>query len=240
MSISRSVLVVALVAGLFGALFGVETNPAEIKKPAITSLPKLSAELRDALQSRDFAAAVKLIDAALAEADPKLAVTPGDYLLYLKGRAQTEQDQNDAALETSLAKLAPEVPPSDRTALVRVAEGSLGLALRLASGDGLALARDAQGLIEARGAPDIPAILAMGDCVARASDGLAHFGQFLAQALALRIRARAAGGEDGLEEAVASWERVNALFGRAVGLHMEPRQTVLSAALTVQSSRAIR
>ncbi|MDB5336303.1 MAG: hypothetical protein JWN70_1922 [Planctomycetaceae bacterium] len=111
MSISRSVLVVALVAGLFGALFGVETNPAEIKKPAITSLPKLSAELRDALQSRDFAAAVKLIDAALAEADPKLAVTPGDYLLYLKGRAQTEQDQNDAALET-FARLEKDYPKS--------------------------------------------------------------------------------------------------------------------------------
>ena len=59
MSISRSVLIVALVAGLFGALYGVEPNLAEVKKPAITSLPKLSAELRDALQSRDFAQAVR-------------------------------------------------------------------------------------------------------------------------------------------------------------------------------------
>ncbi len=111
MSISRSVLVVALIAGLFGALFGIETNPAEIKKPAITSLPKLSAELRDALQSRDFALAVRLIDAALSEADPKLAVTPGDYLLYLKGRALTEQDQHDAALET-YARLEMDYPKS--------------------------------------------------------------------------------------------------------------------------------
>ena len=111
MSISRSVLVVALVAGVFGALFGVEPNQAEVKKPAITSLPKLSTELRDALQSRNFAQAVQLIDASLAADDPKLAVTPGDYLLYLKGRAQTEQDQNDAALET-FARLEKEYPKS--------------------------------------------------------------------------------------------------------------------------------
>ncbi|MES2791987.1 MAG: tetratricopeptide repeat protein [Planctomycetota bacterium] len=111
MSLSRSVLVVALVAGLFGALYGIEPNSAEIKKPSITSLPKLSHELRDALQSRDFALAVKLIDAALAEADPKLAVTPGDYLLYLKGRALTEQEQLDAALET-FARLEKDYPKS--------------------------------------------------------------------------------------------------------------------------------
>ena len=111
MSISRSVLIVALVAGLFGALYGVEPNLAEVKKPAITSLPKLSAELRDALQSRDFAQAVKLIDAALASDDPQQAVTPGDYLLYLKGRAQTELDQNDAALE-SFARLEKDYPKS--------------------------------------------------------------------------------------------------------------------------------
>lgn len=97
---SRSALVVTLVAGLFGVLFAIEPNPADVKKAAVTSLPRLAANLRDALQSRDFAAAVKLIDAALAEADPQKAVTPGDYLLYLKGRAQTELDQHDAAIAT--------------------------------------------------------------------------------------------------------------------------------------------
>lgn len=124
MSVSRTVLVVALIAGLFGALYGIEPNPAEVKKPDITSLPKLAADLRDALQSRDFAQAVKLIDAALAEADPKKAVTPGDYLLYLKGRALAEQDQNDPAIE-AFARLEKDYPKSPWFARSRFGQASV-------------------------------------------------------------------------------------------------------------------
>lgn len=108
---SRSALVITLIGGLIGASLAVEPNPAEIKKPTITSLPKLAPSLRDALQSREFDKAVKLIDQALAESDPKKAVTPGDYLLYLKGRAQAELDQNDAAIET-FARLEKDYPKS--------------------------------------------------------------------------------------------------------------------------------
>jgi tetratricopeptide (TPR) repeat protein len=67
MRLSRSVLILALVVGTIGVVWGVDPKTPEVKKPAITSLPKLPADLRDALQSRDFAAAVKLIDAALAQ-----------------------------------------------------------------------------------------------------------------------------------------------------------------------------
>jgi hypothetical protein len=77
MRLSRSALVLALVLGMFGVLRGVETiaplSPSEMKKPQVTSLPRLPADLRDALQSRDFAEAIKLIDAAIAAQTPALA-----------------------------------------------------------------------------------------------------------------------------------------------------------------------
>jgi tetratricopeptide (TPR) repeat protein len=68
MRLSRSALVLALIMGTLGVLWGVEPNTAgapALKRPSITRLPKIPAEVKDALQSRDFATAVKLIDAAL-------------------------------------------------------------------------------------------------------------------------------------------------------------------------------
>src|SRR5262249_52479388 len=53
-------------------------------RPAVTSLPKLPAELHNALQGRDFNGAVKLIDARVAEK----GTSDIDYLLYLKGLTQ--------------------------------------------------------------------------------------------------------------------------------------------------------
>lgn len=110
MSLSRSLLAVALLAGLIGILYGIEPQAgAGGPKPAISSLPNLPPNVRDALQGRDFAVAIKLIDAILANA--KQPVSPEDYLLYLKGRAQSELDQDDAALET-FARLEKDYPRS--------------------------------------------------------------------------------------------------------------------------------
>ncbi|MCH7685793.1 MAG: tetratricopeptide repeat protein, partial [Planctomycetes bacterium] len=51
--------------------------------------------MHDALQNKEYAAAIRLIDVVLTE-NP----TSGDYLLYLKGRAQTELKIYDGALNT--------------------------------------------------------------------------------------------------------------------------------------------
>jgi len=120
--------------------------------------------------------------------------------------------------------------------LAQLSEGSLGLALRLAGDDGLKLARDAESLLDTKGAPDAAQILALAERVSRAQDGLTHFGEFLAHALSRRIRARAQTGESD-KRAIALWEDLHALYERAVGVHMEPRQTVLSSALKVAEAR---
>src|SRR6185503_586770 len=129
-------------------------------------------------------------------------------------------------LTAALARVLPDSKDEDRLVLAGLAEGSLGLALRLSDEDGLELARSAEALLQARN-PDIKATMALAERVARAQDGLAHFGAFLAQALSRRIRARAAAGE-GDERSVAVWERINQVYARAAEVYLEPRQTVLS------------
>lgn len=127
----------------------------------------------------------------------------------------------------------------DRVALVQLAEGSLGAALRLASDEGLELARGAERLLEVRGTPDIPAILSLADRIMRGhDDALDHFGQFLCQGVANRVRKRAEAGQGaGLDHWVEVWERLNALFARADGLHLDPRQTVLASALALNAAK---
>jgi DNA polymerase III subunit delta' len=159
---------------------------------------------------------------------------PGRLLPTIRSRCQrlALKPLADPVMAAALAERLPETSDDDRMALVRIAEGSLGLALRLSGDEGLTLARDAETLIGARGGPDIPALLALGDRVARTTDGLIHFGAFLAAALSRRIRARAERGE-GDKGGVALWAEVRALFQRAEGLHLEPRQSVLSSAVAI-------
>ena len=106
----------------------------------------------------------------------------------------------------------------------------IGAALMLATGDGGALAQEADRLIDRARDPDVLALLALGDKLFRIQDGLETFGGFLAESLADRIRAKAHAGAGGLDRWVALLGRIEQSFGRASGLHLEPRQTVLSAA----------
>ena len=178
----------------------------------------------------------------LEEPPPKgililISHAPGKLLPTIRSRCQRLdlKPLDEQILASALARLLPDTSADDRKALARIAEGSLGLALRLAGEDGLSLAREADTLLDQR-TPDVPAILALADRVARAQDGLLHFGEFLGQSLSRRIRARASEGQ-GDKRAVELWERVNALYTRAVGLHMEPRQTVLSSAFAITDAK---
>ncbi len=166
-----------------------------------------------------------------------VAHAPGRQLPTIRSRCQRLdlKPLDDAVLLGALRTFLPDAGDDDRAALAHLSEGSLGLALKLADEDRLALARSAEALLEAR-QPDIKAILALAERVARAQDGLQHFGEFQAQALSRRIRSRAAAGE-GNDRAVALWERAAALYERAAGIHMEPRQTVLSSSIAIAAAK---
>jgi DNA polymerase-3 subunit delta' len=163
---------------------------------------------------------------------------PGRLLATIRSRSQRLdlKPLDEPSLRIALTQLLPDIDDKDRAALLRLSEGSLGLALRLSGDEGLKLARDAESLLAARGAPDLSGVLALADRVGRGADGLRHFGEFLAQAISRRIRLRAEEGRSD-ERAVELWEQVNALFERATGLHLEPRQTILSSARDIAGAK---
>jgi len=136
----------------------------------------------------------------------------------------------DDILDTELTRLLPELAAADRAALVKLAGGSLGAALRLARGNGLEIAALADKLLDGAIAPDHAAMSDLAEKVARLDDGLESFGEFLAQAIATRIVAQVGHDDRRLDRWVALWEHVNSSFGRSVALHLEPRQTILSTA----------
>ena len=163
---------------------------------------------------------------------------PGRLLPTIRSRAQRFdlKSLDRDVLNNALKQLLPDAADADRSQLADVAEGSLGLALRLAGEDGLKFAREAEALLDTRGTLDAAAVLALGDRVARAADGLGHFGEFLIQAVGRRVRERATKGE-GDCRAVEVWEQLNAVYERAALVHMEPRETVLLSAREIADAK---
>jgi len=167
-----------------------------------------------------------------------LANAPGRLLPTIRSRCQRLdlRPLAEADVDAELARRLPEMPAAERASLAKLSGGSIGAALRLADEDGLALANEAARLIDEAGGPDVPAVLALGEKIARVKDGLESFGDFLGDALAERIRARAAQDAPRLDRWVALRERLIASFGRSTALHLEPRQTILSAARAVSQT----
>ncbi len=163
---------------------------------------------------------------------------PGRLLPTIRSRCQ-RLDLRPLALEdveSELADRLPDMSPKERASLARLSGGSIGLALQLASGEGLMLAEAADRLIEEARQPDAAAILALGEKIARITDGVEMFGVFLSQALAARIAAKARAGAPCLNRWVALRENLDAGFGRSTALNLEPRQTILSASHALSKS----
>jgi DNA polymerase-3 subunit delta' len=161
-----------------------------------------------------------------------LSNLPGRLLPTIRSRCQRLELRplDDMTLERGLAQHLPDSDSGERAALARLSGGSLGAALMLATGDGAALAKEADRLIDNARDPDLLALLTLGEKLFRTRDGLELFGNFLGEALTDRIRARAHGGGAGLERWVALLGRIEQGFGRAAALNLEPRQTVLTLA----------
>ncbi|MBV8977487.1 MAG: DNA polymerase III subunit delta' [Alphaproteobacteria bacterium] len=163
-----------------------------------------------------------------------VANVPGRLLPTIRSRCQRLELRplDEATMEAQLKRLLPDADAKQRTSLVRLSGGSLGLALKLAGGEGTELAAEADRLIDRATSPDVSALLAFADKLSRMTDGLEDFGAFLTQALAERIRAKAGSGAR-LDRWVAAWEALNRSFARSTALHLDPRQTVLGAARTL-------
>lgn len=161
-----------------------------------------------------------------------LSHAPGRLLPTIRSRCQRLdlRPLDDTLMEQALAQHLPEIPAGERAALVRLAGGSIGAALTLAMGEGAELALEADRLIDRAREPDIVALLALGDRLFRMRDGLDQFGDFLTANLAGRIRSKAMAGMPGLQRWVQLLGRMEQGFARSTGLHLEPRQTLLTLA----------
>ncbi|MDE2182116.1 MAG: DNA polymerase III subunit delta' [Alphaproteobacteria bacterium] len=169
-----------------------------------------------------------------------LSNTPGRLLPTIRSRCQrlNLRPLPDEALAAELAASAPELESAKRASLVRLAGGSLGAALQLKDGEGLAVAQDAARLIDAAAQPDVPALLSLAEKLGRMTDGLDMLGDFLTETLSARIRARAANGQAHLERWVEAHETLRRMFARTTALHLDPKQTVLGAARTLRTTTA--
>ncbi len=161
-----------------------------------------------------------------------LSNTPGRLLPTIRSRCQRLdlRPLEDGDLQKLLAQHLPEMNAAERAALARLAGGSIGAALTLATGEGGQLAEEADRLIDHARDPDLLALLTLGEKLGRMRDGLDNFGSFLTEALSDRIRAKAHSGDVGLDRWVALLGRLEHGFSRATDLHLEARQVVLTAA----------
>jgi DNA polymerase III subunit delta' len=164
-----------------------------------------------------------------------IANVPGRLLPTIRSRCQriSLRPLDNAAVEAELKTLAPELDAKERASIARLSGGSIGLALQLASGEGVSLAGEADDLIEHAAAPNFPGLLSFADKINRMTDGLDNFGAFLSQALMDRIRARANKNPARLDRWIEAWEKLERNFARTASLHLDPRQTLLSSARTL-------
>lgn len=166
---------------------------------------------------------------------------PGRLLPTIRSRVQRLdlKPLDDGLLTQMLARMAPDLGADERAVLGRLAQGSVGLALKLAGEQGAQLAEDAERLLAGSGSPDWVTTMKIADRAARRADNLELFGEFLTRSVSRRLRAQAGADRDE-RHAVELWEQLNALFTRAVGVNLDPRQTVLSAAALIASARRQR
>lgn len=164
-----------------------------------------------------------------------LAHAPARLASTIRSRCQALhlQPLSDASLAAALAERLPQVSAADRARLVALSGGSLGAALRLVGEDGLSLAAEAEKLIEGAAVPDFAATLALAERVAKFDRGMETFGVYLTQMLAARILARAREGAPHLDRWVELCNHIRASFVRSAALHLEPRQTIVSAAQAI-------
>jgi len=160
-----------------------------------------------------------------------LSHRPGRLLPTIRSRCRRLELRPlpDTVLERALSRLLPDMESEERRALADLSGGSIGAALTLAEGDGAMLAKEAEQLIGHAREPDLVALYALGERIARIRDGLPVFGDFLVSALNERIRQRArSGGETRRWAETAA--RLQEQFARADGLNLEPRQTIWTTA----------
>jgi DNA polymerase-3 subunit delta' len=152
-----------------------------------------------------------------------------------------------------MGRYLPDVPSEEARSLIRLADGSLGRAMELNGEGGLELYREMVDILRTLPKLDIQALHAFGDRLARADGALAFqtlsalFSGWLA-----RLALKGGGGRvaevtpgegelmnrllarSSLDRWVELWEKLLRLFDRAEAVHLDRKQIVLNAFLSVE------
>ncbi len=161
-----------------------------------------------------------------------VSAAPGRLLPTIRSRCRVlpMAPLADKAMHSLLAEYAPELGAQARARLIELSEGSIGNALNLAEGDGVALAALVD---EALDGPVKPArAQAIADSVARAVEGADKFELFfslLRTRLAARTRAAARAGAAHLSHNVTLWQDFGKLEREVLGLNLDKRAAVIVA-----------
>ena len=135
----------------------------------------------------------------------------------------------DAPMRDLLDLYVPELDPSSRSRLIELAEGSIGAALSLTQGDGMALASLVDEALDRRVVP--ARAQAIADEVARATEGIDKFEIFFAllrARLAGRIRAAARAGTSNPYN-ISLWQDFGKLERDVLGLNLDKRAAIIVA-----------
>jgi DNA polymerase III subunit delta' len=185
---------------------------------------------------------------------------PGRLLPTIRSRCRrlTLKPLKEDRLAAHLRELRPDLDGTDALELARLAEGSVGRAISLATEGGLDLYRDLLELLDTLPSLDVPAVHALSERLAKvgaeetyramtdmfrgwlgrlivygAAPGQGDSIALTAAEKAIMERLSRAGTLDRWMEV---WEKINRLLGRADGANLDRRQVVLNAFLAVETA----
>jgi DNA polymerase-3 subunit delta' len=197
----------------------------------------------------------------ILEEPPKRAIlmllsdNPGRLLPTIRSRCRmlALKPLASSLVAEALKRYRPDLSAIDAALLVQLADGSIGRALELASGGGLALYRGILETLAAAG--DGEALHAFADRLARsgAEETYRLFIELLPAALARLVAIAARGGgataglpqEDaalrrlaggGLDQWVEVWEKLTNLFAQADSVNLDRKQVVLNAFFALEEA----
>lgn len=196
------------------------------------------------------------------EEPPKRAIllllsdNPGRLLPTIRSRCRmlALKPLPPALVQEALRRYRPDLAPEDASLLVQLADGSIGRALDLASGGGLALYRGILDMLVKAG--DGEAVHGFADRLTRsgADETYRLFTELLPAAIA-RLVAVVAGGHaatealpqeqaalrrvtsgGGLDQWVEVWEKLTRLFAQADSVNLDRKQAVLNAFFALEEA----
>ena len=183
---------------------------------------------------------------------------PGSLLPTIRSRCcqLPLQPLEEAVVGELLAQHFPELPAEEVQALARLADGSLGRALALASHGGLELYRELIGLLETLPRLDVAQLHKLADKWGQARDPLAFqtgmellvwwLGRFIRAGSTGQAAPEVVAGEGALARRLLEgrplaqwlglWEKISRLFARTEAANLDRKQVVLTAFLDLESA----